>query len=472
MNNGISKGNAISASMILLVVGIGAFMDGLDGAIVNVSLPQIASGLNADLGAASLVVTVYLVMLSAFMIIFAKSSVFIGIKRTYTAGLLIFTVSSLLCAASWSIESLIAFRAVQGLGAAMIAPSAIATIAIHIKESERAKSLGIIAAASALAFAIGPVAGGLLTEYLSWHWIFLINLPIGIIGIILAKYILPSDNKKPFNRADFDYAGSVLFIIAMALFILPLGFLGAKQEGFINPAYLLGMSVLFFLFFAATEKKAKDPLIDMILFSDKNFTYSTVSYSAAMLSYGGLILILPFYFEYIMSLTPGQSGLYLLIPSVLITILSPIGGNLADKKGARLICSVSAAVFILSFTVILLSFGLKDIFWVILALIIMGIGLGPFMSAGSSRIIEHSGDGKKEMASGIMSTSIYFGTALGTALFTAILTFFSGSSGLKGGMEISASQFMTGFNSAIIAGIIFCIIIAITAYLAHDKIKK
>lgn len=467
-----SKDNAVSASLILLVTGIGAFMDGLDGAIVNVSLPQIASGFNAGMDAASLVVTVYLVALSAFMIIFAKSSAFLGTKKIYTAGLLIFTLSSLFCAASWSIETLIAFRALQGLGAAMIAPSAIAIIAIHVKESERAKSLGIIASASALAFAIGPVAGGLLTEYLSWHWIFLINLPVGITGIILARRILPPDVRKPFVKADFDSAGSVLFISAMTLFILPLGFIGGNAAGFFNPAYLLLISVFLFILFVAAERKAKDPLIDMILFADKNFTYSTVSYSAAMLAYGGLILILPFYFEYIMGMSPGEAGLYLLIPSVLITILSPIGGHIADKKGARLICSASAAVFLISFAVIYISFDSKDILWALIALVIMGTGLGPFMSAGSARIIEHSDSGKKEMASGIMSTSIYFGTALGTALFTAIFAFFSGGFGLKEGAVISEPEFMAGFNSAITAGIIFCIIIAITAALAHDKIKN
>ncbi|MBN2733646.1 MAG: DHA2 family efflux MFS transporter permease subunit [Methanomicrobiaceae archaeon] len=459
------------AFLILLVVGIGAFMDGLDGAIVNVSLPQIASGFNAELGLASLVVTVYLVALSAFMIIFAKSSAFIGIKKIYTGGLLLFTISSVFCAASWNIETLIAFRALQGLGAAMIAPSAIATVAIHIKESERAKSLGIIAAASALAFAIGPVAGGFITEFLSWHWIFLINIPIGIAGIILAKYILPEDTPKPFRKAEFDYAGSILFIIAMTFFILPLGFLGGKADGILNPAYLLIISAVFFILFISAEKKAKDPVIDLVLFFDKNFTYSTISYSVAMLSYGGLILMLPFYFEYIMGMSPGKSGLFLLIPSVLITILSPIGGHIADKNGARLICFVSSAVFLVSFIVILATFGLIEIFWAVLALIIMGIGLGPFMSAGSSRIIEHSDADKKEMASGIMSTSIYFGTALGTALFTAIFGFFSGGAGLKEGTGITVAAFMTGFNSAITAGILFCLIIVITAYLARDKLK-
>lgn len=457
--------------LILLVVGIGAFMDGLDGAIVNVSLPQIASGFNADLGVASLVVTVYLVALSAFMIIFAKTSAFLGIKKIYTGGLLLFTISSVFCAASWSIETLIAFRALQGLGAAMIAPSAIATIAIHIKESERAKSLGIIAAASALAFAIGPVAGGFITEFLSWHWIFLINIPIGIAGIILAKYILPKDTPKPFRKAEFDYAGSILFIIAMTFFILPLGFLGGKADGILNPAYLLIISAIFFFLFAVTEKKAKDPVIDLTLFFDKNFTYSTISYSAAMLAYGGLILILPFYFEYIMEMTPAKSGLFLLIPSILITILSPLGGHIADKKGARMICFASSAVFLISLSVIFLTFGLKEIIWTVMALIVMGIGLGPFMSAGSSRIIEHSDKDKKEIASGIMSTSIYFGTALGTALFTAIFGFFSGGAGLKTDIEISVSEFMTGFNSAVGAGIFFSLIIVITAYLAKDKLK-
>lgn len=462
-----SDNHAVSTPLLLLVVGIGAFMDGLDGAIVNVSLPQIAAGFNADISLASLVLTIYLVVLSSLMVIFAKISTFVGTKKIYIGGLTVFTLASLLCAGSWNIEALIAFRALQGLGAAMIAPSAVATIALHVQTSERAKSLGVIAAASALAFALGPVAGGLITEYLSWHWIFLINLPIGIVAIVLARYLLADDAPITAASRTFDYPGAILFFLAMTLFILPLGFLGEKSAGIMEPVFLLALSAAAFVLFCLAEKKAQNPIIDLTLFGNRNFSCSTVSYSVAMLAYGGLLLILPFYLQAILSLSPGEAGLFLLIPSIIITVLSPLGGMLADKRGTRAVCVTSSAIFFIAFLVMLSLSPASGTGLLIFALVIMGIGFGPFMSAGSSRIIGHSGDDKREMASGIMSTSIYFGTALGTALFTAIFSFFSGAQGA--GSDLPVPVFMSGFHAAMAAGVLFCIVVIITSWMVKEK---
>jgi EmrB/QacA subfamily drug resistance transporter len=459
---------AVSTGLILFVVGIGAFMDGLDGAIVNVSLPEIAAGFNADMSTASLVLTIYLVVLSSLMVIFAKISSFAGTKKIYISGLAIFTIASLFCATAWNIETLIAFRALQGLGAAMIAPSAVATIAVHVRESERAKSLGVIAAASALAFALGPVTGGLITEFLSWHWIFLINLPIGVVAIVLAHYTLDDDARGKILLGSFDYTGAALFFIAMTLFILPLGFLGEKLEGLLNPVYFLIVSVIVFFLFALAEKSARDPVIDLSLFSKRGFTCSVIAYSFAMLAYGGIILILPFYFQGILAMSPGEAGIFLLVPSLIITVLSPFGGSLADKKGAGIVCTVSSVIILVAFLMMGFFSPSSTLGLLVTSLVIMGIGFGPFMSAGSSRIIEHSGEGRREMASGIMSTSIYFGTALGTALFTAIFSYFSGGdSGLAAGIQVSS--FMSGFTAVIIAGILISILVIVTSALAGNR---
>ncbi|MBP2133874.1 DHA2 family metal-tetracycline-proton antiporter-like MFS transporter [Methanomicrobium sp. W14] len=464
----ISGRTGKSPALILLVVGTGLFMDGLDGAIVNISLPQIAEGFSSGLGMASLVLTIYLAALSSLMIIFAKSLYFLGTKKVYISGLALFTVSSFLCTLSWDIESLILFRALQGAGAAMIAPSAIAAVAIHVGESKRARSFGIIAAVASLAYTIGPVVGGLLTEYLNWHWIFLINIPIGTAGILLAAYLLPADKTEIFDRQKFDYTGSCLFFVAMNLFILPLGFLGSSQAGLLKPVFLTALSAILFIIFAFAETKALDPVIDFSMFKNRDFSYSTVAYTLVMLIYGGLFLILPFYLEDILGKSTGQAGLYLLIPSFLITVLSPVSGYFADKKGERIISVISSVVFTASFAIILLTFSQNSIFWLIFALIITGIGCGSFLSAGSSRIIEHSAEDKKEMASGIMSTSIYLGTALGTSLFAAIFEFFSGGVAQSATVTSNAT-FMKGFNAAVFAGLLFCIIIVLTSYMAKDK---
>ncbi|MBN1431779.1 MAG: MFS transporter [Methanomicrobiaceae archaeon] len=452
--------------LILAVVGLGAFMDGLDGAIVNVALPYIAGDFQADMGIASLVITIYLVALSGLMIIFGKVLSIAGTKKVYITGIVVFTISSLLCVISWDITSLIVFRFIQGTGAAMIAPSAVATVAVHMPESERAKSLGIIAAASALAFAIGPVLGGFLTEFFSWHWIFLINLPIGIIAIAGAVKILPGDIPHAHKRSDFDYTGALFFFAAMTCLVLPLSFAGGKGIDVIYIGAPLIASVILFTIFTLIEKRAKDPLVRMHMFKNRNFSYSAGAYTLFMVAYGGLLLLLPFYFEGVLKLSAAGAGLLLLVPSIAITVTSPSGGYFADKYGAMKICAASAAVFLLS--ILMISFfGVEtSLPYILISLIIMGIGGGPFMSAGSSRIIEHSEEEDREIASGIMSTAIYFGSALGTAIFTAIFTFFSGSGN---GAEVPPAEFMSGFDSAMYFGIVCCIVVLTFSAMAKDR---
>jgi len=462
--------SAKKLSAILGVVSIGAFMDGLDGAIVNVSLPHIAADFNADLGLASLVLTVYFIALSGLMIIFGKASAYTGTKRLFITGIAVFTVSSIFCAASWSIEVLIFWRAVQGVGAAMVAPSAIAIIAMQFPEEMRGRSLGVIAAASALAFALGPVVGGLLTEFLSWHWIFLINLPIGVFTVIAAHYIL-SEN-VPGTGKKFDYTGSAIFFTAMALLVVPLSMAG--RAGITDASIYLPLlgSLILFTLFVFIEKRAEDPVMEPAMFLKRNFSLSVASYMLMMLAYGGAILLLPFYFQALLEMGPGMAGIFLLVPSVVITVTSPLGGYFSDISGARRVCSLSALVFFISF--ILMAFFAADtaIWFIIMSLVVMGLGAGPFMSAGSSRIIEHADPNKREIASGIMSTAIYFGSAIGTSLFTAI---FMQSAGLTGegriSPGISSELFVTGYESAFLFGVICCAAVVIFSALAGNKRK-
>lgn len=463
--------SAKKLSAILGVVSIGAFMDGLDGAIVNVSLPHIAAEFNADLGLVSLVLTVYFIALSGLMIIFGKASAYTGTKKLFIIGIAVFTISSLFCAVSWSIEVLIIWRAVQGVGAAMVAPSAIAIIAMQFPEEMRGRSLGIIAAASALAFALGPVVGGLLTEFLSWHWIFLINLPIGVFTVIAAHHVLAES--VPPARKKFDYMGSAAFFTAMALLVIPLSMAGRGGISDASVCLPLAGSITLFIVFVLIEKRAEDPVIEPAMFLNRNFSLSVSSYMLLMLAYGGAILLLPFYFQSLLEMGPGLAGMFLLVPSVVITVTSPLGGYFSDISGARRVCSVSALVFLASFILIAGFVSDTALWFIIVSLIVMGLGAGPFMSAGSSRIIEHADPDKREIASGIMSTAIYFGSALGTSLFTAI---FMQSAGLTGEGRISAGispgLFVTGYESAFLFGIICCAAVLIFSALAGDRKKS
>ncbi|UUX93532.1 MFS transporter [Methanoplanus endosymbiosus] len=471
MNNGPGKyfGNE---TLLLAVISIGVFMDGLDGAIVNVSLPQIAQDFGAEIELVSLVVTAYLIFLSGLMITFGKLASYKGAKKIYIAGILLFTVSSLLCALSTGIEMLIIFRSLQGIGAAMIAPTAIGIVAKEIPEERRGKSLGILVAASSFAFALGPVAGGFLTEYLSWHWIFLINLPIGIAAAALSlKFIPGSENipgDKHRNKESFDYAGSLLFLISVGILITTLGMAG--DAGPLSPSVIISLAVcaaLFYLFYRR-EKSASNPVLEISIFRIPEFNSSTATYMLIMGAFGGAVLILPFYFQYIRLWSPAMAGLALLIPSVMITIFSPLGGMAADRYGARVVCIIAGILATAGFLLTACYSGNSPLIFIAATLLLLGVGCGPVMSAGASGIISSAPAEKKEIASGIMSTSVYLGTAIGTAVFTAIFSLFTKTAGSS--MNPGAEIFMEGFFACFIAGTVFCLTATLLAY--TQKAKK
>lgn len=458
-------------TLLLAVISIGVFMDGLDGAIVNVSLPQIAQDFGAEIGLASLVITAYLIFLSGLMITFGKIASYRGAKKIYLGGIAIFTASSLLCALSTGIEMLIIFRSLQGIGAAMIAPTAIGIVAAEIPEERRGKSLGILVAASSFAFALGPVAGGILTEYLSWHWIFLINIPIGVAATALSmKYIpksenIPGDNPK--QRVNFDYAGSLLFLISVGILIITLGMAG--EEGPLSPSVIISLAfcaALFYLFYRR-EKSAADPVLDINIFRIPAFNSSTATYMLIMGAFGGAVLMLPFYFQYIRSWSPAMAGLALLIPSVVITIFSPLGGIAADRYGARVVCIISGILATAGFLLTAFYSETSTIIYIAATLLLLGLGCGPVMSAGASGIISSAPAEKKEIASGIMSTSVYLGTAIGTAAFTAIFSLFTREAGSS--VNPGTEAFIEGFMACFIAGTLFCLLATLLAFKQRTK---
>jgi len=453
-------------NLLLIVISIGVFMDGLDGAIVNVSLPQIAQDFGAEIEFVSLVVTAYLIFLSGLMITFGKIASYKGAKKIYITGIGLFTVSSLLCALSTGIEMLILFRSLQGVGAAMIAPTAIGIVAKEVPEERRGKSLGILVAASSFAFALGPVAGGFLTEYLSWHWIFLINIPIGIAATALSlKYIpkseiIPDENHK--KTGTFDYTGSLLFLISVAILITTLGMAG--DAGPLSPSVITSLAVcaaLFYLFIRR-EKSVPDPVLDISIFRIPAFSSSTATYMLIMGAFGGAVLILPFYFQYIKSWSPAMAGLALLIPSVMITIFGPLGGMAADRFGTGTVCVISGILATAGFFVTSFYSVNATLIFIAATLLLLGLGCGPLMSAGASGIISSAPAEKKEIASGIMSTSVYLGTAIGTAAFTAIFSLFTRTA--SSSMNPGADAFLDGFFSCFIAGTLFCLTATLLAF--------
>lgn len=207
--------------LVLGIIAVAAFMASLDSTIVNISLPGIAESFGADIGLISWVVLAYLLTLAGFLLILGRLADLYGFKRVFIIGFALFTFGSLACGLSMTVGHLIAFRALQGIGGAALDALAPAMIVLYLPKESRGRVIGILATVVSLGIAAGPILGGFITEYSSWHWIFFINVPIGIAAVVLAFWLLPEDTLQP-ATGGFDYAGSILIITALVSMLYPL----------------------------------------------------------------------------------------------------------------------------------------------------------------------------------------------------------------------------------------------------------
>ncbi len=254
---------------VLIAIGMAIFLGTIDGSIVNVALPTLADEFGATFGVVQWVSLAYLLTQATLTLGFGRLGDMIGKKQIFTAGFTVFTVFSVLAGLAPTIELLIAARVLQAVGAAMIFALGFAITTEAFPPSERGRALGINGATVSLGIIIGPVLGGLLIDAASWRWIFLVNLPIGIIGTITAIKFVP--NTRPRGSQRFDWLGAVIFFFAF------LSFLGAltygQESGFSDPGVLGGLAaaVLLLAVFIRVELSVPDPMLDLSVFRNRNF---------------------------------------------------------------------------------------------------------------------------------------------------------------------------------------------------------
>ncbi len=323
------------------IVGIvfvfGLFMDLLDMTIVNVALPALARDLNVDpeKGASQIqwVVTGYLLSLAVFIPVSGWAGDRFGTKRIFMIALFLFTSASLLCGLAWNLESLVAFRVLQGAGGGILTPVGTAMLFRAFPPEERAKGAAILMIPMVVAPASGPVLGGYLVEYQDWRWIFFINIPVGILGLVFAGLYLKEERQA--NAGRLDVPGFVLAAAGLAALMYALAEAGI--DGFGNQRVLaigaLGIGIL--LLFAYQELRAREPLIDMRLFRNRLFTTMNVAqivgYSGMM---GGLFL-LPLLLQAEMGLSPFQSGLTTFPQAIGVVSMVQIAGRIYNSVGPR-----------------------------------------------------------------------------------------------------------------------------------------
>lgn len=416
--------NKNKSMFILLSIAVGTFMSALDTSVVNIAAPVIQKHFGVSLSMVEWVITAYLLFVSSMLLTFGRLSDLFGHKKIYRNGFMVFTVGSLLCGLSFNIYMLILCRIFQGLGASMMFSSSSAIITKNIPENKRGKAFGLIAIAVAVACCTGPVIGGMLADTLGWQSIFFINVPVGIFGIIMVQRNIPAEEEK--QVVGFDILGSILIFAGLFLILLPLDLVGNNEIKPLLFFTLLTIGLAIFMIFIFYERKAKNPLIKLSLFENRVFSASLI---AAVFNYMAqfiMVFLAPFYFENIRLLSPTMAGmLYLPMPLATI-IIAPISGSFSDKHDSRMISSLGMGIMAVS--LFMLSFLKVDTsqWYIIVSLMLAGIGSGMFQSPNNSAIMGNAPANYRGVASGTLATMRNVGMVLGVALSGALFNFTSG----------------------------------------------
>jgi EmrB/QacA subfamily drug resistance transporter len=405
--------------LILTSVSLGSLMSTLDGSIVNIALPAIQSDFGSDLTTVEWVVVAYLLVVGSLLLPMGRLGEVQTFKRVYLIGFAIFTGASVLCGLAPHLGVLIAFRAVQGIGAAMLMAMGPAIVARTFGPGERGRALGFNAVAVAVGLSLGPVLGGVLTQVGTWRAIFLINLPIGLIAITWAARILPAEQRG--RERSFDLLGASLS--GLSLFALLLALSEGDTWGWSSPL-ILGLVATFVVLggaFIAVERRAIQPLIDLALFRIRPFAAGLAS---VVIVFSGLFtatFLLPFLLEQVSGMPPSEAGLLLTPVPISMAIVAPLSGSASDRWGPSLPAGIGVtlmAVALASLAFLPIGFTTPELLW---RLVLLGVGQGLFMSPNSSAVLGSVPGRRVGTASGMLAQMRVTGQMLGIAISAAIV---------------------------------------------------
>lgn len=401
---------------VLLIVCVGIFMSTLDGSILNIANPTIAKDFSVPMSKIQWVVTSYMLVITATLIFFGKLGDKLGNHNVYAQGFLLFTLGSFFCSISASLTFLVISRIIQAFGASMLMANGMGIVSNAFPPEERGKALGLTGSMVGIGNMAGPSIGGFLVAGFGWPIIFVINIPIGIVGYYFANRYLPKtilhDDKTP-----FDYIGILLFAFFAILLILSL-----SKPSSAN-LFILLISLIFLTLFLFYEKRVSFPMLDFSLFKVKAFVYGNILGFFAYTSQTFITFLIPFYLERLLLFSPAFSGLLMTIPPVTMAITAPIAGSLSDKFGSDKLTSLG---FLLLLGAHLLCTGLGDnvsLYYLISALFLAGLGMGVFGSPNNNSIMGSVPPHKVGYTGGFISTVRNFCFSLGIAVSTGVFTF-------------------------------------------------
>ncbi len=398
---------------VLASVGVSILLSTIDATIVNIALPTLVRDLNTNFPTVQWVVLSYLLIQSTLILGVGRLGDMIGKKPLFITGFIIFTSGSVLCGLSPTVYWLIGFRMVQAVGAALLLALGMAIITESFPPHERGKALGISGSIISVGIVIGPTLGGIIIQTFSWPWIFLVNLPIGIIGMAMGLRFVP--DFKPIGRQTFDYWGAITLFISLLSLLLALTW--GQQQGFKQPNIMLlfGCFIIFLMVFITLEWRTKEPMVELHLFQNNLFSIGLITGFLTFVTLAGIIILMPFYLENLLGYDIRQVGLLMAAVPVVMMVVAPISGMLSDRFGTRLIAVIGMVLMLASYyflTTLSAETGATGYLWRLLPL---GIGMGVFQSPNNSAIMGSVRRERLGIASGLLSVSRILGQTVGIA---------------------------------------------------------
>ncbi len=456
--------------LTLAIIFLGSLIDGLDVTIVTVSLPTIAQEFGVTMAQSSWIIFAYVLSIAAMLLAMGKMAKNGRVKKFMILGTALFGISSFLCGVSDSFEMLVTFRFIQGISAAMMS-SVLPSIVVRLLPVDR-KGLGlsIMGAASALSVMMGPIIGGVISDFLSWNWLFFINVPVCLVIILLAMKQLPKD--EPVDRTrDPTVIGGVSAIVTIVSLLVLLQDLGdADMNNVARIACpitgIIGLSVLIW----SIKRDTKRAIIAPKMIMNKEYLIVGAAFLLCTIVVSGAQYVLPYMLQKHWSLAPSETGLYLAIPSVAMLLLVIPVGKICDTRGCKM-PSAMAAIVRGAFCAVMLymTYSTQEPIFLLIPLLLFGASHAFSGTAQPTRMMHHATPGYQDEATNFMLVINYVASALGCVIFAMIMGLFS-----SGPIEsMTDDELINGFRVTMMFSlIILAIALACTMSVRNKIVRK
>ncbi|MEU2041341.1 DHA2 family efflux MFS transporter permease subunit [Nocardia niwae] len=415
----------------LLALVVGFFMILLDMTIVAVANPAIMTSLDADISQVIWVTSAYLLTYAVPLLVTGRLGDRFGPKNIYLIGLAVFTAASLWCGVSGTIGMLIAARAAQGIGAALMTPQTMAVITRTFPPDRRGAAMGLWGGVAGLATLVGPILGGVLVDGLGWEWIFIVNVPVGVVAFALAVWLVPA---LPTHEHKFDIPGVLLSGVGMFLLVFGIQE-GNSYDWSLRIWLLIAAGVVVLAVFAVNQARNKgEPLLPLSLFRDRNFALSNAAIAAMGAAVTSLMVPTYFYLQGVREMSPTKSALVLAPMAIVTGFSAPLVGKFADKLHPRIVPTIGFGLFALSvFCFAALMQPDSSLIWFLLAAALAGFAnaciWAPLAATATHNLpVQQAGAG-----AGVYNTTRQVGSVLGSAAISALVAARMTANGLGGG---------------------------------------